>query len=352
MFEGFFKFFAGLLSWFYSLVPSYGFAIIALTILVMVVITPLTLKSTKSMLQMQRLQPELKKIQEKHKGDREALNAEMMAFYKENEINPVSGCVPVLAQAPVFIVLYRVLHGITDRFGGGGSGAGHAVGQRLTGTSPTAWVLTDQPFKPQHLSQSSDLYQALTHTTKMNFLGMDLSLSPLQAVKIGFVTAIPFLILMAAMLVSQIIQNRQIQGRNTNNQASSQQQVLMKILPFLLPVFSFQFPAGLGIYYFTQGLCRIGTQAYITRKFYGANAPTPVAASAIETTATSTSTKTSTNGTGGTKKPATSATPATRKPGTSAKSQAAHKKTAGQPGSGRKSGAPRGGSSEGPTRKR
>jgi YidC/Oxa1 family membrane protein insertase len=352
MFEGFFQFFAGLLAWWYALVPNYGFAIIALTITVMVVITPLTLKSTKSMIQMQRLQPELKKLQEKHKGDREALNAEMMAFYKENQINPVSGCVPVLAQAPVFIVLYRVLHGITTRLGGGGSGSGHAVGQQLTGVRFTPWILTDQPFRPQHLSHSTELYQSLSHSTTMNFLGMDLALSPLQALRMGFIVAIPFLILMAAMLVSQIVQNRQIQGRNTNNQASSQQQMLMKVLPFLLPVFSFQFPAGLGLYYFTQGICRIGTQAYITRKFYGEGAHKPVTASTIETTATPKSTsKTSTNGSGATKKPAEKVPPSTRKPGTSAKSQAAHKKTAGQPGTGRKSGAPRGGP-QGPGRTR
>jgi YidC/Oxa1 family membrane protein insertase len=358
VFEGFFQFIAGILSWFYGLVPSYGFAIIALTLTVMVVITPLTLKSTKSMLQMQRLQPELKRLQEKHKGDRERLNAEMMAFYKENEINPVSGCVPVLAQAPVFLVLYRVLHGITERQGGGGSGVGHAVGQQLVGTSFTPWKLTDQPFKPQHLSRGSELYHSLTHSTKMNFLGMDLSLSPSYALKLGIATLLPFVVLMAALLVSQVIQNRQIQGRNKNQQVSGQQQALMKVLPFLLPVFSFFYPAGLALYYFVQGLCRIGTQAYITKKFYGENAAALATAGGPATSATAvpdavTTTarpKATSNGTG-VKKPAAKAPPQ-RKPGTSAKSQAARKKTAGQPGSGRKSGAPRGGPSEKPGRKR
>src|SRR5215203_6402802 len=109
MFEGFFQFFAGLLAWWYSVLPNYGFAIIALTITVMLVITPLTLKSTRSMIQMQRLQPQLKKLQEKYKGDRERLNTELMAFYKEHDLNPLSGCIPVVAQLPIFILLYNVL---------------------------------------------------------------------------------------------------------------------------------------------------------------------------------------------------------------------------------------------------
>lgn len=129
IFDPFFKFIAGVLSFFYSVVPSYGLSIILLTVTVMVVITPLTYKSTKSMLQMQRLQPELKRIQAQYKDDRERLNQELMAFYKEHNLNPLGGCLPLFIQAPVFIVLYRVLHGLTTRFGGAGSGAGHIAGQ-------------------------------------------------------------------------------------------------------------------------------------------------------------------------------------------------------------------------------
>jgi YidC/Oxa1 family membrane protein insertase len=370
VFEGFFEFIAAILAWFYGLVPSYGFAIIALTLTVMVVITPLTLKGTKSMLQMQRLQPELKRLQQEHKGDREALNAAMMAFYKENQINPVSGCVPMFAQAPVFFVLWRVLYGIGERLGGPASGAGHAVGQALVGAPLTRWRLTDQPFKPQHLDRHSEFYRALTHTSKMNFLGMDLSISPSTAFKVGIVASIPFLILMVLLLVSQVIQNRQIQGRNTNKQASTQQQAMMKVLPFLLPVFSFFYPAGVALYYFFQGLCRIGVQAYITRKFYGENGQLAVAgagaaAGRTGSSAIAATSRPKTAGGNGTGRPpaktgkstapaakAAAKAPAPRKPGTSARSQAAHKKTAGQPGSGRRSGAPRGGSNQGPRGKR
>jgi YidC/Oxa1 family membrane protein insertase len=305
----------------------------------MVIITPLTLKSTRSMLQMQRLQPELKKLQEKYKGDRERLNAEMMAFYKEHEINPISGCVPLIAQTPVFLLMYRVIRGITNRNGGNASGAGHVAGRLIQNLAFTPYKVTDQPFAPEHLAKSSDMYKSLIHTTKMGFLGMDLSISPFSALKVSVGVAIPSLILMILMVGSQIIQNRQIQGRNQSAPVNSQQQVMMKILPFMLPVISFFYPAGLGLYYFVQGLARIGTQSYITRKFYGDNSPGPVVVSSKEV---------STNGSKPAAKEAKAAAlPAVeRKPGSSPKSQAAQKKRpGGGAGSGRRSGEPRGGRS-------
>ena len=336
MFEGFFRFVSGILGWYYSLTHSYGISIILLTVTVMLVITPLTLKSTKSMMQMQRMQPQLKKLQEQYKGDRERLNQEMMTFYRENNINPLSGCVPVIAQMPVFLILYQVLRGLTERAGGGGSGTGHVVGQTKIGQSFTSWELLRQPFKPRHVDAGTELYQSLIKTTKMNFLGMDLSLSPAQALKMGIITFIPFAVLMVVMLVSQVIQNRQIQGRSQNQNQNPQQQAIMKFLPFMLPVFSFGFPAGLGLYYFVQGVCRIGTQGYITKKFYGDNAPAVIEASAKDAPKGSSAA----NGKsveGPPRKPA----PVSKKPGTNPKSQALQKKSNGSAPGGRKSGAPR-----------
>jgi YidC/Oxa1 family membrane protein insertase len=337
-YEGFYRFISSILAWFYSLIPNVGVAIILLTLIVMVVLTPLTLKSTKSMLQMQRLGPEMKRLQEKHKGDREALNAEMMRFYKENQINPVSGCLPMIAQGPVFIVLYQVLRDlarrgyeaqglVSDLKGGLGGGIGHVVGQVASGHSFTPWHLFDQPFHPQHLDTSTALFHDLAQKTSTPFLGIDLSLSPSEALSSsGFVAAIPFFVLMILMLVGQVYQNRQIQGRNPNASANPQQQAIMKFLPFILPVFSFGFPAGLSLYYFTQGLCRIVTQHYITHKFYGDNAPPVIDAKSREAEERKVS-----PGKSGGKSVATTPKKAPakqepRKPGSSARSQAAQKK--------------------------
>lgn len=337
VFNPFFDAVGSILAFFYSFTNSYGFSIILLTIAVMGFVTPLTYKSTKSMLQMQRLQPELKRLQAEFKHDRERLNQELMAFYKANNLNPLGSCLPLLVQAPVFIVLYRVLSGLTARSGGALSAAGHIVGQTASNVSLTPWRLTDAPFNPQYVGTSTDLYRSLSNQSKMPFFGIDLSLTPIQAFRLGFLVFIPFAVLIAAMTVAQVIQNRQIQGRNKNQQVNAQQQAIMKFLPFMLPVISLNFPAGLGIYYFIQSLCRIGTQAYITRSLYGETS-TPESTTPDKG---SKSSATSDGGKGSGPVPERRPPP---KPGTSAKSQAAQRKSSGEhrpTQAGRRSGTPR-----------
>ncbi len=88
---------------------SWGLAIITLTLIVRLMLHPLTKKQMSSMQKMQKLQPRIKMLQEKYKDDKETLNREMMSLYKENKVNPAAGCFPLLVQLPVFILLYRVL---------------------------------------------------------------------------------------------------------------------------------------------------------------------------------------------------------------------------------------------------
>ncbi len=99
------------LKFFYGFIGNYGFAIILLTICIKILFWPLTQKSYKSMKGMQKLQPEMKRLREKFGSDKQRLNQEMMAFYKENKVNPLGGCLPMLIQIPVFFALYRVLLG-------------------------------------------------------------------------------------------------------------------------------------------------------------------------------------------------------------------------------------------------
>lgn len=268
VFDGFYSVIAGLLNLLYSLTNSYGGAIILLTIIVMIVTAPLTLKSTRSMLEMQRHQPEMRRLQAQYKDDRERLNQEMMAFYKENNINPMSGCVPMLIQAPIFILLYGTLRGVGNRQGGAASAIGRVAGELVTGTEFSAWRLTDQVFNPDHLDAGARLYQDLHSRNEMNFFGVDLAITPIDSLRLGIVTALPFIVLIVLMFVTQLIQNRQIQGRNKNAEVNPQQQMIMKIMPFMLPIFSLALPAGLSLYYFVQGLCRIGLQSYITKQVY------------------------------------------------------------------------------------
>ena len=98
-----------LLRWIYKYVGNYGVAIIILTIIVRLVLFPLTLKGMKSMKRMQQLAPRMKKLQEKYKNNKEKLNQEMMAMYRKNKVNPLGGCLPMLLQLPVFFALYSSL---------------------------------------------------------------------------------------------------------------------------------------------------------------------------------------------------------------------------------------------------
>ncbi len=109
VFDPIYNFFGAILAFFYGLVPNLGVSIILLTIVVMLALFPLTAKQAKSMMAMQRAQPEIKKLQAKYKGDRQKLNEEMMKYYQENKINPLAGCLPLLVQAPIFMALFQVM---------------------------------------------------------------------------------------------------------------------------------------------------------------------------------------------------------------------------------------------------
>jgi len=102
---------------FYTVTHNYGWAILCLTLLVKLILLPLNIKQTRSMAKMQEVQPELKKLQEKYKDDRQKLNAEMMKLYQANQINPVAGCFPMLLQLPIFFALFYTVGGSVEIYG-------------------------------------------------------------------------------------------------------------------------------------------------------------------------------------------------------------------------------------------
>ena len=97
------------LTFFYGFFKNYGVAIILLTVLIKIIFWPLTHKSYSSMKSMQKLQPEMAKLRDKFKNDKERLNKEMMQLYKTHSVNPLGGCLPMIVQIPVFFALYKVL---------------------------------------------------------------------------------------------------------------------------------------------------------------------------------------------------------------------------------------------------
>jgi YidC/Oxa1 family membrane protein insertase len=107
--DGFKGFLLQALVFFYGGVKDYGAAIVLLTVAIRIVLTPLVWKQTKSMLELQKVQPKIKALQEKHKNNKEKQQEELMKFYQENKVNPFGGCLPLLLQMPIFLALYQVL---------------------------------------------------------------------------------------------------------------------------------------------------------------------------------------------------------------------------------------------------
>jgi YidC/Oxa1 family membrane protein insertase len=258
---------ARLLQWFYGFTGSFALSIALLTLAVMILVTPLTLKGTRSMIQMQRLQPEIKRIQNEFKGDRQRLNEELMKFYQANKINPVGGCLPMLIQAPVFGVLYRVVHKLTENCSQVQiDKATASVGRRCFAPG----TIKPGTFGPSYIDQASDLWRALAGKTQMLSFGIDLSHSTVKQLGVSFGDAIPFMILILLVGVTSWYQQHQIM-RRTKGQPSAmpaQQQMIMKFLPFMWPIFLLTLPTGLAVYALTSNLYRIAQQGFITRTMY------------------------------------------------------------------------------------
>ena len=192
-----------LLRFIYGLVGNYGVAIIILTIIVRLVLFPLTYKGMKSMKRMQQLTPRMKKLQEKYKNNKEKLNKEMMDLYRKNKVNPLGGCLPLLLQIPVFFALYSSLSSAVE--------------------------LRHAPF----IFWISDLSQP-----------DGLGITPLL------------------MGVSMYIQQKMTPQ---TAMMDSTQVKIMQMLPFIFTVFSFTFPSGLTMYWVTSNVLSIAQQQIINR---------------------------------------------------------------------------------------
>lgn len=260
-----------LMAFFYSLPSplgnSFGMAIILLTFTVMVVLMPLTLKATRSTIKMQLAAPKLKAIQKEFKGDKEAMNREVMAFYQSEGINPVGGCLPMIAQLPVFLILFRLLSGLSQRQGDAVFfGLANQVRQ-LNGMVPVNPDLID----PQNIPVDSKMFTDLTGHAEIPFGPFDLAAQAGDILQISFGQFIPYLILILFVLGTSYYQQYQVSARRGPDGPAipSQQQAILRFLPLMTAVWCFFFPAGLVVYWATSNLFRIGQQSYITRSIYG-----------------------------------------------------------------------------------
>jgi YidC/Oxa1 family membrane protein insertase len=211
---------------------SYWFSIVLLTIAVRVVLIPLTVKQVRSTRVMQELQPEIKKLQAKHKGDKQKLTEETMKLYQEKGFNPLSGCWPLLAQMPFFFALYRVFY------------SKHLAGE--------ANILLDKKFFVVPLSDT--------------WSGLD------WAHRFTSVDGLIILALILSMSLTTYISQKQLLSRQ-GSAAPPQQQMLIKILPFTFLIFAINVPLAIVVYWVTTNLWSMGQQYVLLR-----SAPPPPAA--------------------------------------------------------------------------
>jgi len=215
-------------------------AIALLTVVVMALSAPLTIKSTGSALAMQRLQPELKKLQQKYRGDRVRLNEAMLALYREHGVSPLGSLLPALLQIPVFVVLYGVIRGLTHTIDNGRVAA------------------------PLYLSRSTHLAQALhAHPGQMQAFGINLA-SSLFSPHGSFAGYLPYVVLVLAAIGVGYLQTRQM-NRRTAGTSRPQGPSFQRYLPFIFGVVYLRFPAGLIVYVVVSALCRVGIQTLALR---------------------------------------------------------------------------------------
>jgi YidC/Oxa1 family membrane protein insertase len=205
-----------ILQFFYNLTGNYGIAIIMLTVLIKIILLPLTIKQTRSMVAMQKIQPEVKKLQEKYKDDKEKLSQEMMKFYKENKVNPLSGCLPLILQLPVFFALYTAI-------------------RKYLLTPPTLLLGNTMTILPGYL--------ALPIVKSANFLWME---NLADSTRI----ADPYFILVALLAVTTWYSQKQVMS-------DPRQKSMLYIMPIITAFIGLSLPAGVVLYWLTTNTLQI-----------------------------------------------------------------------------------------------
>ena len=214
---------------------GWGLAIIALTVVVRIVLLPLTIKQFRSMQSLQTLSPQIKALQAKYKGDKQRLNQEMMKFYQENKVNPFGSCLPLVAQIPVFISLFYMLRAPLKIDICGPESAILAVGKAAT--PPTGLDTT---------------YCQAVDPGSAKFL----FIPDLTAPSIGWVLILLLVLYVGSQLLSSLLMSV-TSDRN--------QKIIMIALPFVFVFFIKGFPAGLMVYWITTNFWTVGQQYFLKR---------------------------------------------------------------------------------------
>lgn len=240
------------MDWLYRLFGNYGWALVGFTILVNLLLLPLTVKQQKSTAAMQKIQPELQKLQNKYKNDKEKLNTEMMKLYQKQGVNPMSGCLPLLIQLPIILILYQVII--------------KPLSYMMHLSADQISVLAELTGKVQEMDIAAALSTVdlsgldfAVETINFNFFGLDLGATPSFS-HFSVLWIIPVLAGVTTYLQSWLTQRqterRNKDGKKEENAAASQMQTMTKIMPLMTVWFAFSFAAGIGFYWIVSNICR------------------------------------------------------------------------------------------------
>ncbi|MFJ6696723.1 membrane protein insertase YidC [Streptomyces sp. NPDC091272] len=218
---------------------AWGLSIVSLVVLIRICLIPLFVKQIKSTRNMQVLQPKMKAIQERYKSDKQRQSEEMMKLYKETGTNPLSSCLPILAQSPFFFALYHVLSAIAD---------GKKIG-----------VINDSLLESARLAHIFGAPLAAKFTdgaAKIESLGA-------SATSVKIVTAV----MIVMMSASQFYTQRQLMTKNVDLTVKTpfmqQQKMMMYIFPVMFMVMGINFPVGVLVYWLTTNVWTMGQQMYV-----------------------------------------------------------------------------------------
>lgn len=229
---------------------AWGLSIVLLTITVRVALFPLFVKQIKSQRRMQEIAPKMKELQAKHKGDRETLNTELMKLYKEHGTNPVSGCLPMLLQLPIFFALFRVMNEFKPHFRA--SGEPYFVGKYGL---------------PESLIRQGAHAKVFGSPISAAFNSKPQVLHALNG-SAGTVKILAVLLIVTMGLTTFLTQ-RQMMARNgpaADPQQAQIQKFMLYVLPFSFAIFGFSFPIGVLLYWLTTNLWSMGQQHYVIRR--------------------------------------------------------------------------------------
>ena len=221
--------------------PAWALSIVLLTVTVRLLLFPLFVKQIKSQRRMQELAPKVKELQKLHKGDRETMNVEMMKLYKDNNANPISGCLPLLLQLPVFFALFTVIRefkpGADARYGLTAQQLGEGAAAKVFGAPISAAFNTS----PEMLAE----------------------LDARQAV-VRIVAAV----MVVLMGLSTFYTQKQMIARSgtTDPQQLMVQRLLLYVLPLSFAISGAIFPIGVLLYWLTTNIWSMGQQAYVIKR--------------------------------------------------------------------------------------